>query len=730
MRPLDVALLWHMHQPSYRNPSTDVYELPWVRLRAAKDYVHMLAVLADYPNVHVTINWTPVLLAQLDDYAQGRARDRWLELACRQKRSAAEKRFMLQHFFSINWERFVQRYPGYERLLTLRQVAGDDPTYLSDTYWQDLAVWFNLAWFDPGALQRDPALRALAEKGSGFSAADLEVVLERQMRAAAAVLPLCRELAGRGQVELSTSPYHHPILPLLIDSAAAREASPDLPLPAAPTGWVEDARAHIAAAIRAHERYFGAPPRGIWPSEGALSQATVELLAEGFGLAWVAADEGLLARALNWRFERDSEGNLLRPDPLYQPYTVAGGRLAIFFRDQILSDRIGFAYAHVETKAAVDDFIGRLLLAQRRVGDEVAAPVASIILDGENCWEHYPNNGDDFLRLLYQRLSAEPNLRTTTFSGYLAEHQPTRALARLPAGSWIGANLETWIGEPAQNRAWDELARARARLRAAGVAPRRPDVASGPWAALWAAEASDWFWWYCSRNQVGPEVLFDALFREHLRVIYTGLRIEPPPWLGEPLTDLAARERIRAPTGLVRPNLRAEAHAGAEWAAGGWVAPEASTGTMQRGTALLRRLRYGWSASGLALRLEAGVDLAQYEVIVQLGQPGDGRTALPLDVPPLADTATFALLVWHGPEVRTLRLSADRWLECGGQLAWALRDGVLECLIPIEMAQPLQGEHIELRVALRQGPHVLATLPTTGTVALAIPPPKEEGKAC
>ncbi|MBI2322345.1 MAG: hypothetical protein HYU88_09760, partial [Chloroflexi bacterium] len=598
-------------------------------------------------------------------------------------------------------------------------------------YWQDLAVWFNLAWFDPGAVRRDPALRALAEKGSGFSPADLELVLERQTAAAATVVPLCRQLAARGQVELSTSPFHHPILPLLLDCAAAREASPGLPLPAEPTGWADDARAQIVAGLRAHEARFGAPPLGVWPSEGALSQATVELLAEGFGLAWIASDEGLLARALSDRCDRDGEGNLLRPGTLYQPYAVAGGRLAAFFRDQVLSDRIGFAYAHMETKAAVDDFVGRLLLAQRRLDGEVGAPVASIILDGENCWEHYANNGDDFLRLLYHRLSTEPTLRTTTFGGYLARHRPRRGLPRLPAGSWIGANLETWIGEPAQNRAWDELARARARLLASGTPTEPPDTASGPWAALWAAEASDWFWWYFSRNQVGPEVLFDEMFREHLRAIYVGLRLEPPAWLAEPLTDLAARERVHAPTGLVRPSLRAEPRAGGEWEAAGWVAAETSTGTMQRGAAALRRLRYGWSADGLALRLEADVDLTQLEIVVQLGQPGDGRADLPLGVLPLADVATFALLLWNGPAVRLLRLAGDgRWEEHASQVSWALRDGVLECLVPVETVRPPRGERVELRVALRQGQRAVATLPTTGTVALALPPTREEGKVC
>lgn len=722
MPPLHVAFLWHMHQPSYRNPATGVYELPWVRLRAAKDYVHMLEVLRDYPDVHVTINWTPVLLDQLEDYAEGRAQDRWLALAQQGRWSSADKSFMLTHFFSINWDRFVRRYPPYARLLALREAVGQDPTYLSDAYWQDLAVWFNLAWFDPQALQRDPALRALAEKGHGFDRDDLAVVVERQRRAAAAVLPLCRELVDRDQVELTTTPYHHPILPLLLDTASALEASPGLPLPAERTGWIADARAHVAAAIATHTARFGRPPRGLWPAEGALSQATLELLADGNGLAWVASDEGLLARALERPMVRDGYGHLVDPATLYQPYAAAGGRLAVFFRDVVLSDRIGFVYAGLDTATAVDDLIGRLVTAQQRLGADADAAIASIILDGENCWEHYPNNGDDFLRLLYRRLSSEPRLRTITFSGYLAAHKPQRVLPYLPAGSWIYANLETWIGEPAQNRAWDELARARARLLAADLPLEPPGRATGPWAALWAAEASDWFWWYCSRNQVGPEVLFDVLYREHFRAIYRGLRLEAPAWLDEPLTSLARRERARPPTGPVHPKLRAELRPGSEWQPAGWVEAEMSTGTMQRAAPILRTLRYGWSDDGLALRLEADPRLEQHRVVVQLGVPGSDDETLPLGVPSFGDAQTYALIAWQDASVCVLVRSRAGWTERANELAAVQRAGILECVLPRAMIYPPRGDRIELRVLIQRDGQTVETLPTAGAVVIALLP--------
>jgi alpha-amylase/alpha-mannosidase (GH57 family) len=598
--PLYVAFVWHMHQPYYKDGQTGEYVLPWARLHAAKDYLHMAEVLADHPGVHVTFNLVPSLVDQLLEYAAGRAVDRIQSLSFQETWTPAEKEYLLANCFSINWDNIIRRYPRYWQLLQLRQQAPSEALLFADDYYRDLVAWFNLAWIDPNWLERDPLLRSMVEKSRGFSIADVRTVLDKQQEIAGKILPLYRELVESGQLELSVSPYYHPILPLVMDNHYARRASPGLPLPDVPFAHPEDASEQIRRAV------------------------VFRLAQEGF--TWFASDEAVLALSVGEWVQRDGYGHVTNPRLLYQPYRTRVGDQppAIVFRDRLLSDRIGFVYRQFEGHDAAKDVVHRLHRIRENLADPQHPYLVTIILDGENCWEEYEHNGDIFLHHLYSLLDRDPDLRTVTVGEYLAEHAPRVEIANLHTGSWINHNLETWIGEVEQNRAWEYLARTRDRLiiwqREYSLADF--DVLEQAWEAIYIAEGSDWFWWYYSRNVSDQDLLFDEAFRGHLASVYTTLGLPVPDWLETPIAGLAAPSFYRPANAYITPHLSAAPAISLEWTGAGYLEPLPSVGTMQMGHTTFRRLYYGYNPADLFLRLELNESLASYQVAFYLAVPG------------------------------------------------------------------------------------------------------------
>jgi hypothetical protein len=452
--------------------------------------------------------------------------------------------------------------------------------------------------------------------------------LDKHREICGAIVPTYRELAKRGQLEISTSPYFHPILPLLIDSNSARESSPGLPLPDVRFRYPADAAWQIADAIAFHERTFGESPNGLWPPEGAISQAAVRLIGSFPEIDWVASDEHVLARSLGRTIERDEYGHAGQPDVLYRPYVLDDGGPAIFFRDQTLSDRVGFVYQHWNSVDAANDLVERLQQIQRSletIGPRKAPPVVSIVLDGENCWETYPNNGDDFLRALFGRLGRESGLITITPSQYLAlvPGLPERLeeLPALRAASWISSNLETWIGEPDQNRAWEYLTATRRHFEAWEMQHGLEYEAARARArhALHVAEGSDWFWWYYSHNRVSSINAFDRHFREELVTVFREIRQPTPEWLDQPVHGRAAA-RSREMLAPISPlPLIAQPEAGPEWAEAAYLDLDQSTGAMQVGSRSLRRIYCGYDASNLYVRVDVGPEVCPENVDVFIG---------------------------------------------------------------------------------------------------------------
>lgn len=720
--PLYIAFVWHMHQPLYKDTLTGKYSLPWVRLHAVKDYLHMAEALADYPEVHATFNFVPCLVEQLNEYAEGRAVDQALAVSGKENWTRKEKDFILSFFFNIHWDNIVRRHARYNTLLELRQQVHGEASLLSNDYYRDLVAWFNLAWIDPNWLEQDETLYSLVEKGQHFSYEEIRLILAKQREIIKHILPLYRELEAAGQVELTTSPYYHPILPLLIDSHLARQASPDLPLPRPVFAHIEDAEEQIRRAVSYHRDHFGSKPGGMWPSEGAVCQELVPILARQ-GLTWFASDEGLLARSLGVHIERDEYGHVKNPKVLYQPYQCQGEGQAVtaIFRDRLLSDRIGFVYGHMEGHQAAEDLVHRLHRIRENLADTDNPYLVPIILDGENCWDQYEHNGDVFLQHLYSLLSDDPDLKAVTVSQYLAQHPPRQVVPQLSSGSWIGVNLETWIGERAQNRGWEYLAHTHDRLVAWQTrhASPDPDSLARAWEEMYIAEGSDWFWWYDSHNNPGDENLFDQEFRLHLGNVYRLTGLPLPGWLNKPIVVSLEEVRSFLPTSYISPHLSAAESTPPEWTMAGRLEMAPSAGAMQRAYTVLRCLRYGYDPDHLYLRLEAHERLSAYFIGIYLSTPNSKPANLQ---PRYAGTVSAVGWTWEvaltptgEEEEKEVKLS-----RADGQEGWqpmnslhdvALSEKVVELAIPWHDLGLKLNDTVQLSVNLVEDGILIETLP-------------------
>lgn len=533
-RVLDVVLCWHMHQPQYRRARDGSYQLPWTYLHAIKDYTDMAWHIEQVPAARAVVNFTPILLEQLDDYgsqfASGEFRDPLLQaLAKPESVAEAERPALIAALFRANQERMIRRFPPFARLLAVYEAAqsGQHVEYLSDRFLADVAVWYHLAWLGETLRRSDERAQRLVDKGERFDAGDRAALMSLLGEAVAGIVPRYRVLAQQGRIELSTTPFSHPIVPLLIDFAVARESEPEAVLPEAPgyPGGVDRANEHIRAALESHRARFGTAPAGCWPAEGGISNATIAMFADA-GFAWTASCESVLLRTIRTR-----DGGLTpRARYLYEPYRVSalGRELPCFFRDVHLSDLVGFRYADWHADDAVANLIAEFM-AIADVYEGAETPVVSIILDGENAWEHYPENGYYFLSALYRELAAHPRLRLTTFSERLSREKQFGTIDRLVAGSWVYGTFSTWIGDADKNRAWDILVHAKSaydRIVASGQLPEEHRARAE--AQLKVCEGSDWFWWFGDYNPAQTVSDFDRLFRDHLRDLYALIGVQPP----------------------------------------------------------------------------------------------------------------------------------------------------------------------------------------------------------
>jgi len=593
MKPLRIAILWHMHQPDYRDPVAGRTLLPWTYLHAVKDYGEMLKTAAEVAGARMTFNLVPTLVEQLDRYVSGEANDHWLELARQDpaSMSQAERGILLDQFFSVHHERHVFPLPKYRQLLKrrgeLRIPEADD---FSEQDLRDLQVLFLLAW-SGHHLGRSETVRRLRHQAEGFTEQDKAELLALYDREISGVLDLYRDLEAQERIEISVTPYAHPILPLLCGNQVAREAVPGTPLPQRPYRHPEDAQLQVRYGLQLVRERFGDRQRGMWPAEGAVSEAALQILRQN-GAAWVASDEDILHKSL--------PDGLSRRELLYRPYSYQ--QLPILFRNRELSDRIGFVYAHWQPERAAEDLIGHLKRAAHIAPDGLLP----LILDGENCWERYQDNGYPFLRALYSGILATPELRMVTVSEALAEMHPT-PLQRIAPGSWINGNFQIWIGHPEENRAWDLLDTARQETGLEPVVAAALDNPGQPLPEavlhLLRAEGSDWFWWFGDDHVTAQADLFDKLFRRHLEALYQAGGKPVPDTLNQPIKPPRFKLSVEEPQTCLTPCVDGRISDFFEWLGAGR-ADLKTTGAMHGSSDRFAALYFSYDDANFYLRID------------------------------------------------------------------------------------------------------------------------------
>jgi len=724
MHEVCLAFLWHQHQPYYPDDLAGENVMPWVRLHGTKDYWGMAMLLAETPEMRATVNLVPSLLQQLLAYTESGHEDAHLRVSrlAPDDLKQEDLLYLMDNFFMVHPEQMIRPYPRYDELYRKRGLSIDSAQQAAKRFNKrdvlDLQVWSNLVWFHPLAFARDKDLAEFRAKGKHYTQEEKLWLLGRQAEILAEVVPLHRELESRGQIELTTTPYYHPILPLLWDKRLARRAMPEVALPKHLEPYVEDGEAQLRRAVAYHERLFGRQPRGLWPSEGAVCQEMIPAVAEE-GFAWMATDEEILSCSTDGWVGRKADGFLRNPEMLYRPWVAEhrGSQVQIVFRDHAMSDQIGFHYQSYRPEHAVDDFLGKVEAIGRSAGNQPGGRPAllSIVLDGENCWEYYPNAGVDFLRSLYRRVVAHPKITPVRVGDYIEKHPAVDRLGALFPGSWIGHNFAIWIGNEECNRAWDALHEARQHLvRAAGGKPR--EALRRAWEELYIAEGSDWFWWFGDDHSSAQDPVFDRLFRTHLQNVYRALGDAPPAGLARPIHRGHLAGRIHTqPTGLL--NVKVDGRwTYFEWINAGRHTAQAGRGTMSMaGPGLLAGLHFGFGRGRLAVRLDArGGSLAektsQFDAVrlVFLKPEGVQLTFWEWNrKPPRARFTHNGVRV----ERASLRVAVDQ---------------ILELSVPLARLAASTDDPIQFFVQLLKDDQPIERMPAEGAIETVVPSPDFE----
>ncbi|OUR65128.1 glycoside hydrolase [Methylophaga sp. 42_25_T18] len=537
---LKVVLCWHMHQPQYSEPMGGMYQLPWTYLHAIKDYVDMAWHLENVSGAKAVVNFAPTLIEQIADYdaqlksrfkGMGHLKDPLLIAldSPAQPAHAEDRKTLIKACLRANEDKLIAPFPHFASLVETARWLLDKPErldYINDQFMVDMVVWYHLVWMGESVRRTDVRIQELMKKGKQYSFHDrrqLMIVIGELLHD---LIPRYRRLAESGTVELSVSPYAHPIVPLLLDINSTLEAMPDAPLPEITSypGGEQRAHWHMEEGLRVFESYFGFRPKGCWPSEGAVSEDTLEVIAQ-HDFDWCATGENVLRNSLTLSEMADAN--------IHKPYKLPGKSPACFFRDDGLSDLIGFTYTSWGADDAVNDFIHHLTTIKSTT-EEDKDRVVSVILDGENAWEYYSYNGYYFLETLYSRLAEHPDIELTTFSESLSNGVTAAELPQMMAGSWVYGSFSTWIGEPDKNHAWDLLSAAKQTFdQVISNKSFDADFMQALLRQLAICEGSDWFWWFGDYNSSESVSDFERLFRMHLSNLYQMLGEEVPQVLSE-----------------------------------------------------------------------------------------------------------------------------------------------------------------------------------------------------
>ncbi len=596
-KKLSIAFYWHMHQPVYQLSPTGDFLMPWVRLHAVKDYLDMALWAKKFDKLKLNFNFVPVLINAIINYGENEAHDihSRLTITPQDELTNEDKIFILNNFFDANYQTMILANPEYHRLYQIVQSSGtEDTSIFSNQEYADLMALFNLAWIDPSFKTSNSELKKLVKKGKNYTLEDRIAIIQIQRDIIKKIIPTIRKLIEKNKIEITTSPYYHPILPILLDyKNIKKNSSPANDLQDLKTDL--DAKMQTKMALDRIEEVFGKRPRGVWPSEQCVSAKTLEMLSS-LGVEWSLSDEGILANSINFEFEHDFKGYIKEPYHLLKTYKykTSTSDLKMVFRESTIPNLIGFEYQNHNPIATANDLYDRIKVLQSKI---LSSPdnehLLTIALDGENCWENYLEDGASFLKTLYTLITEDDSLETVLLSDYLEKTKEDKLLPKIASGSWINRNFKLWIDEPVKDIAWTYLKRVRQDF--ANFVKREPLNPNIKLARreLFICEGSDWFWWYGEPNDSGRDNIFDFLFRTHLKNVYRYLDLDTPKYLDDPLSDISTSKPSKYPKSLITPSINGKnvVDENDEWNNAGYI--EIPDGPVLRESKLFDKIRFG-----------------------------------------------------------------------------------------------------------------------------------------
>ena len=732
-----------MHQPDYRDAEARCAMMPWVRLHGVKDYLDMVTILDDFPNVRQNFNLVPSLLDQLQGYVDGSLSDQALELTLKKADSLTieERVSLLSSFFHVHWDNMVKPYPRYWELLKMRgfhpalSSLHEVQRYFSQQDFLDLQVWYNLVWVDPVFRKSYDLLPSLISRDRNFTETDKQALITLQQQILSKIIPAYRNRQEAGRIELSTTPYYHPILPLLYDTNLAAISQPLDPLPNLRFSHPEDVAAQIDKAVERHEFYFGGRPAGMWPSEGSVCQEIIPYFQQA-GIKWIATDEGILANSIGHEAERNHAEIVKDPAAWYRSYRVEerGSGVDVIFRDHLLSDLIGFVYSRWNEQQAADDFIRRLLDIRQAMGNRVGEGAVAIILDGENAWEHYPGDGAPFLRELYGRLNDSADLEATTISDYLSRQQePAPMIQRIFPGSWINRNFRIWIGHQEDNLAWEYLGQARRALvlyeqqhsERINLDKQLKENIKKAWEHIYIAQGSDWCWWYGDDHSSENDADFDELFRRHLMTVYRCLGENVPDHLYQPIIQidktLYPKTEIRS---FVNPKIDGDISNYYEWQAAALYDVAQLGGAMHRSEYLVKEIFYGFNLENFFLRIDVKLKFLVedgYHIVLNIVNRRQEKVGF--ETCYLHDAERLIMIYDNLDTGKQVRI--DENSQAGEEIHFAV-DSIFESGIPFRSIRLEPGDDLNFSITIKQQGREVQRIPFGGYLHLTVPGPEFE----
>lgn len=695
-----------MHQPVYRATPNEIYLMPWVRLHAVKDYLDMLVMIDKFPGIRLNFNLVPVLVDAIYNYGFNGSHDIYSKLTVTpvEELNEEEKKFILNHFFDANYQNMVFHHDAYKKLYDKRyskeDITVDDFTLQE---YSDIMAWFNLSWIDP-YWRIYPKINELSNKIEGnFTLEDRCDIIEQQRRIMRRIIPSYKKYQEEGKIEISVSPYYHPILPLLCDMNDAVKSNPNLVAPVLKSDMSEDAVHQTKAALDRFERLFGKRPAGVWPSEHCISEKTVQMF-QDLGVKWTISDEGVLEQSLKKEFVRDFRGYLENPYDLCHTYEYKNGKAPInlLFRDAVLPNLIGFEYPNYDPEKAAYDLYERIKTIHAKLQNSPdKMHLLTIAMDGENCWENYVKDGGTFLETLYSLIENDEGLETVRVSDYLQKSKKRTEIKQLHPGSWINRDFMLWVGEPTKNLAWEYLDKTRCALKEFEKDITDPETLFQAWREIYIAQGSDWFWWYGDPNDSGQDNIFDLLFRSHLKNMYKIIDKPVPEYLDLPLAD-TIQIRSRYPKGevenfeLTGNDLKAE-----KWTYAGCIDIPA-TPTMQENR-FFNKICFEYDKQNLYLRFDVNKFIIDKEIgfkdfhqIYMYFKNSSDNYSTPANIRAICKTETIMPLL-KDKYTHEIKMTFFRKLDFNPQLAYSNKDNlwILQMKHNIEY---LFDEFIEIKI--------------------------------